>query len=151
MRLAYKMELIHPAEENTTVELTKYTSQYQEAYKKIYNDGYHEMREALDIKPYDFIQDDSFFENGMDDVFLLLEQNEIVGTVALKKDEIDDLIVNGKYQGKGYGKQILLWAIKNIQTKRPILHVAGWNEKAIALYKNAGFEITETIEITKES
>jgi len=41
----------------------------------------------------------------------------------------------------------LLWALKNIQTQRPILHVAGWNEKAVALYKNIGFEITETIEI----
>ena len=43
--------------------------------------------------------------------------------------------------------QILLWAIKNIQTPKPILHVAGWNEKAIVLYKNVGFEIIETIEI----
>ena len=60
-----------------------------------------------------------------------LHNNEIVGTVALKIDEIDDLIVNRKYQGKGYGKQILLWAIKNIQTQKPILHVAGWNEKAV--------------------
>ena len=25
-------------------------------------------------------------------------------------------------------------------------HVAGWNEKAINLYKKTGFEITETIE-----
>ncbi len=147
MRLAYKMEYMHPTKADTTVELTKYTSKYQEAYKKVYNEGYHKMREALEIKPYDFIQDNSFFEDGMDDVFLLLEQNDIVGTVALKKDEIDDLIVNSKYQGKGYGKQILLWAIKNIQTKTPILHVAGWNEKAIALYKNVGFEIVETIEI----
>ena len=49
--------------------------------------------------------------------------------------------------GKGYGKQILLWAIKNMQTQRPILHVAGWNERAIDLYKKVGFEIIETIEI----
>ena len=55
--------------------------------------------------------------------------------------KIDDLIVNSKYKGKGYGKQILLWALKNIQNQRPILHVAGWNEKAVALYKNIGFEI----------
>lgn len=147
MRLAYEMEYIHPTKEDPVIELIKYSSQYQEEYKRIYNEGYHEMREALDIKPYDFIQDNSFFEDGMDDVFLLLNNNEIVGTVALKIDEIDDLIVNRKYQGKGYGKQILLWAIKNIQTQKPILHVAGWNEKAIVLYKNVGFEIIETIEI----
>ena len=147
MRFAYKMEYIHPTKEDTVIELINYSSQYQEEYKRIYNEGYHEMREALGIKPYDFIQDNSFFEEGMDDVFLLLINNEIVGTVALKTDEIDDLIVNRKYQGKGYGKQILLWAIKNMQTQRPILHVAGWNEGAIDLYKKVGFEIIETIEI----
>ena len=147
MRYAYKMEYVHPMEVNSTISMTKYSSEYQEAYKELYNSGYHKMREALDIKPYDFIQDDSFFEEGMENVFLLLKQGEIIGTVALKGDEIDDLIVNGKYQGNGYGKQILLWAIKNIQTARPVLYVAGWNEKAIALYKSVGFEITETIEI----
>ena len=147
MRYAYKMEYVHPMEVNSAISMTKYSSEYQEAYKELYNSGYHKMREALDIKPYDFIQDDSFFEEGMENVFLLLKQGEIIGTVALKGDEIDDLIVNGKYQGNGYGKQILLWAIKNIQTARPVLHVAGWNEKAIALYKSVGFEITETIEI----
>ena len=31
---------------------------------KMYNECYHEMREALDIEPYDFIQDDSFFQEG---------------------------------------------------------------------------------------
>lgn len=147
MRYAYKMEYLHPTGEGTVINMTKYSAEYQEIYKAIYNAGYHSMREALNIKPYDFIQDDSFFEEGMEKVFLLLEQGEIIGTVALKGDEIDDLIVNGKYQGKGYGKQILLWAIKNIQTERPVLHVAGWNVKAIALYKKVGFEITETIEI----
>lgn len=147
MRYAYKMEYVHPMEVNSAISMTKYSSEYQEAYKELYNSGYHKMREALDIKPYDFIQDDSFFEEGMENVFLLLKQGEIIGTVALKGDEIDDLIVNGKYQGNGYGKQILLWAIKNIQTERPVLHVAGWNEKAIALYTSVGFEITETIEI----
>lgn len=35
---------------------------------KMYNECYHEMREALDIEPYDFIQDDSFFQEGTDKI-----------------------------------------------------------------------------------
>ena len=62
--------------------------------------------------------------------------------MALKKDEIDDLIVNRKFQGQGYGKQILLWALEHMKTERVILHVADWNKKAIELYKKTGFEIT---------
>ena len=155
MKLAYKMEYLNPINEKTSVSLIPYSAEYQEQYKKIYNQCYHEMREALDIKPYDFIQDNTFFESGMENVFLLIdtnldedsEKNEIIGSVALKEEEIDDLIVNPKFQGQGYGKQILLWALENYKAKNIVLHVAGWNEKAINLYKKTGFEITETIEI----
>ena len=102
------------------------------------------MREALNIKPYDFIQEDSFFETGMDRVYLLLNGDEIIGSVALKDEEIDDLIVNPKYQGLGYGKQILLWALEHMPSGKVILHVAKWNQKAVCLYKKMGFEITKT-------
>ena len=113
----------------------------------MYNACYHEMREALGIKPYDFIRDDSFFEQGMDKVYLLKKDDELIGSVALKGEEIDDLLVDKKYQGKGYGKQILLWEIENIDSGKIILHVAQWNEKATALYEKTGFEITKVLEI----
>ena len=147
MRLAYKMEYIRPIDEKASVEMVAYSSAFQENYRKIYNDCYHEMREALKIEPYDYIQDDSFFETGMNAVYLLLNGTEIIGSVALKKDEIDDLIVNPRYQGQGYGRKILIWALNHINTKTAALYVAGWNEKAIMLYKKTGFEITETIVI----
>ena len=146
MGIAYKMEYLHPTEEKTGVELVRYSSAFQEKYKEMYNECYHEMREALDRKPYDFIQDDSFFQEEMDTVFLLLDQDEIIGSVALKENEIDDLLVNKLYQGQGYGKEILLWALQKVQSERVYLHVAEWNKKAINLYKKMGFEITETEE-----
>ena len=141
MVLAYTMEYKNPVNEKSSVRLIPYSCEYQEQYKSIYNKCYREMREALDIKPFDFIQDDSFFDSGMEKVFILLNGNEIVGSIALKGEEIDDLIVNPKYQGKGYGKQILLWALENANSKRIILHVAAWNKRAISLYEKNGFEI----------
>lgn len=62
-------------------------------------------------------------------VYLLLDKEEIIGSVALKNDEMDDLIVTPKYQGLGYGRKILLWALAHMHTERVILHVAGWHEK----------------------
>lgn len=147
MRLAYEMTYLHPVTETVNIGLTEYKPQYREQYKKMYNTCYHEMREALGIKPYDFIQDDSFFDEGMENVYLLLKDEEIIGSVALKGEEIDDLIVNPDYQGQGYGRQLLLWALQNIGTEKIVLHVAAWNEKAVKLYKRCGFEITKTIKI----
>ena len=147
MKLAYEMKYVKPLSERAEVSLVPYTSDYQEEYKQMYNACYHEMREALDIQPYDFIQDDSFFAEGMDAVYLLLDNGKLIGSVALKGEELDDLIVAPEYQGRGYGKQILLWALEKMQGEQIILHVAEWNKRAINLYKSCGFEITETINI----
>ena len=149
--IVYEMEYLHPADEKSSIKMIPYSPQYQEEYKRIYNQCYHEMRKALDIKPFDFIQDDSFFESSMDKVFLLLSNRSIIGSVALKNYEIDDLIVNVKNQNQGYGKQILLWALENIKSEKIFLHVAEWNKKAVRLYKKTGFEIVNTIHIDNDT
>ncbi len=145
MRLAYEMEYKHPTNKKPDVEMTPFTAKYQNEYRTIYNRCFHEMREALDIRPYDFIQDDSYFESGMDVVYLLIEKGILVGAVSLEDDEINDLFVNPLYQDLGYGRRILLWALENIRTERVILHVSAWNKKAVKLYRSIGFEITKTI------
>ena len=62
------------------------------------------------------------------------------------------LIVNKKFQHKGYGKQLLLWGMQHIREKsnEPItLHVAKWNNNALMLYKKLGFEIA-TVERVRQ-
>ena len=147
MQLAHEMEYKHPTDQQPSIEMVSYSSAYQEQYKTIYNECYHEMRMALGIKPFDYIQDDSFFETGMVNVYLLLHDEELIGSVALKGEAIDDLIVNRKYQGQGYGWQILLWALSHMNSERIFLHVADWNQRAIRLYQKNGFVITKTFEI----
>ena len=150
MITVYEMQYLHHVNEKSSIQMIPYSSKYQEEYKRIYNQCYHEMRKELGIKPFDFIQDDSFFASGMEKVFLLLSGEEIIGSVKIKDNEIDDLIVNAKYQSQGYGKQILLWALENIKNEKIILHVAEWNKKAIELYRKNGFEIVNTISINYE-
>lgn len=136
-----------PIDVKVDISLVKYSSEYKDKYRRLYNDCYHEMREALGIQPFDFIQDDSFFESGMETVYLLIKNGELIGSVNLKGTEIDDLLVNKRYQGQGYGKKLLHWAISNISTSQPVLHVSGWNKRALNLYRETGFEVINTIEI----
>ena len=146
-KLAHEMRLVNPVEAKSTCSLVPYSSEYQEAYKKMYNSCYHEMREALHIEPYDFIQEDSFFDSKMDSVYCLIKDGILIGSVALKGKEIDDLLVAPDYQGLGIGRDILLWAIENISEEPVILHVADWNKRAIRLYESLGFEIINTFGI----
>lgn len=147
MRIVYEMRYSNPIDVKVDISLVKYSSEYKDKYRRLYNDCYHEMREALGIQPFDFIQDDSFFESGMQTVYLLIENGELIGSVNLKGNEIDDLLVNKRYQGQGYGKKLLHWAICNISTSQPVLHVSGWNKRALNLYRETGFEVINTIEI----
>jgi ribosomal protein S18 acetylase RimI-like enzyme len=138
------MEYKHPVHETPSVRMVPFSLAYKERYRQIYNACFREMREALQIQPFDVIQDDSFFETGTERIFLLTDGDEIIGSVTLKDNEIDDLFVNPAYQGCGFGRQILLWALTHMQTERIILHVAEWNEKAVRLYQKTGFAVTDT-------
>ena len=79
-----------------------------------------------------------------DDIYLLVRDGKIIGSVACYGNEIDDLIVNKKFQQRGYGRQLLLWGMQQIRKENDgpiILHVAEWNQNAITLYKKVGFEV----------
>ena len=78
MRLAYEMKYVHPTSEKTSIQMVRYSAEYQYAYKQLYNECYHKMREELNIQPYDFIQDNSFFESGMENVYLLMNSDSII-------------------------------------------------------------------------
>ena len=78
---------------------------------------------------------------------LLNGEGDIIGSVACRGNEIDDLFVSQKYRGRGYGKALLLWAMNHIRlhSRESItLHVAEWNGAAVKLYISAGFEIAKT-------
>ena len=124
--------------------------QFFQEYMRIYNECFYEMRKALDIQPYNFLSAYDQIADKIQDIYLLTEQGEIIGSVACYGNEIDDLIVNSKFQHKGYGKKLLLWAMQHIRERsnEPItLHVAEWNHDAIMLYKNVGFKVTKKISI----
>lgn len=145
--IAYEMNYDKAFVEQSTISCIPFEIQYFEQYKTIYNECFYDMRKALDIEPYNYLNDYEQIREKVSDIYLLVKDNEIIGSVACYGNEIDDLIVDKKYQRKGYGKQLLLWGMQQIQKKNatPItLHVAEWNQDALRLYKNVGFEIVSS-------
>ena len=131
--------------EKSNILCIPFEQKYFQQYMKIYNACFYEMRKSLDIEPYNFLSDYKQIGEKSKDIFLLVSGKEIIGSVACYGSEIDDLVVNKKFQNKGYGKQILLWGMNHIRqiSNEPImLHVAKWNEKALRLYEKVGFDIT---------
>ena len=142
MILVYEMQYTG-SKVTSDINLIPFMDEYYNTYETIYNECFYEMRKALDIKPYNFYHSIEQLENKKSNIFLLLQEGQLVGSVACIDNEIDDLIVNKKCQGKGYGKKLLLFAINHMQKSgvTPIkLHVAKWNEKAVSLYEKYGFQ-----------
>ena len=143
---AYEMQYIGKETTNYEVQMLPFCKKYYSQYESIYNECFYEMREALDIKPYNFYSDIQQINGRESNIFMLIDNETIIGGVGCYDTEIDDLIVNKKFQNRGYGKLLLLWAIHHIRTytDEPItIHVAEWNQNAIKLYMKNGFVITK--------
>ena len=123
---------------------------YQDQYKEAYNAAFRPMREALDIKPYDWFSEDGADLKENPDVYLLIGEGQLIGSVGCFGNEIDDLFVCDKFRNRGYGRKLLIWAMNNIFNKGYgdiRLHVADWNESAVQMYLREGFVIFQKEEI----
>ena len=143
---AYEMQYVGKEPIIDTVQITPFCEKYYSQYECIYNRCFYEMRKALDVKPYNFYSNIEQIKDRMNNIFMLIHNETIIGSVGCYGAEIDDLIVNEQFQNKGYGKTLLLWAIHHIRTytDEPItIHVAEWNQNAIKLYMKNGFVVTK--------
>ncbi len=145
--IAYEMKYGKVYVEQSTIACIPFETQCFEQYKSVYNECFYDMRKALEIEPYHYLNDYEQVREKVNDIYLFFKNGEIIGSVACYENEIDDLIVNKKFQQKGYGKQLLLWGMQQIRKKNndPItLHVAEWNQNALMLYKKIGFEVVSS-------
>ncbi|MCM1543117.1 MAG: GNAT family N-acetyltransferase [Blautia sp.] len=123
------------------IDCTSFKEEYFEEYKRIYNECFYDMRRALDIIPYNWYSQYSQMVGRTEEIFLLLEECRIIGSVACYGNEIDDLIVEKSHQNQGYGKQLLLWATNRIRQRSSLeitLHVAEWNRGHYICTKASG-------------
>jgi len=125
---------------SSALALMPFEEKYYNSYRGIYNNCFYEMRKALNLQPYNDCDSLEQLLVKKDDIFLLVVDDEIIGSVAVYGNEIDDLIVAHKFQNQGYGKQLLEFAVDLLQTRKAdsiMLGVAEWNQKAISLSPNA--------------
>lgn len=144
--IVYEMCYPQRAVESPGIDCIPFERKYLKEYKRLYNACFYEMRKALGIEPTNVYTDKDRLEEKRNGIFLLLGSGGITGSVACRGNVIDDLFVEKAHQRRGYGKQLLLWGIQRIrqENKQPVtLHVAAWNERAVALYEQAGFAITK--------
>ena len=142
--VAYEMKYANDSVEKSDIVCIPFQLKYFQEYMRIYNECFYEMRKALDIQPYNFLNNYEQIVEKVKDIYLLVNREEIIGSIACYGNEIDDLIVNKTFQHRGYDKQLLLWGMQRIRenSNEPItLHVAKWNNDALMLYKKVGFEI----------
>lgn len=144
----YEMQTnIAKIETEIGIECIRFDERFFEEYKRIYNECFYDMRKSLGIEPFCFLSDYSQIRDKSEHIFLLTHNDSLVGSVACYGNEVDDLFVDKQYQGRGIGRQLLLWAMKYIGSKNNlpiVLHVAAYNKAAIGLYESVGFTITKT-------
>ncbi len=131
------------------IEVVNYRGEYYNDYRRICCDCFRSLSIATNLDPDSFYTREEMI-NRKSHVFIMLINKEIVGSVEIVENVIEHLFVNEKYQNKGYGKKLLLFAINLLQQsgiEQIILYVADLNKEAIQLYLNNGFKCINT---TKE-
>ncbi|MFP3951132.1 MAG: GNAT family N-acetyltransferase [Candidatus Bathyarchaeia archaeon] len=86
----------------------------------------------------------------MESLYIAYQEEEPVGILDVNNKEgiIGNIGVSPSFRGKGYGKQIMLFGMKNLQeggNKQARLRVHIDNEPAISLYEGLGFNITDQL------
>ena len=82
-------------------------------------------------------------------IYLLSHDETPVGIVSLQGDVIGDLYVLPDKQGRGFGTELLHFAMENC-TGTPILWVVNQNQRAISLYERNGFQMTGERKVLSE-
>jgi len=129
------------------LQVVAFEPKYYGKYKFLINSCYYEMRRDLHIKPYgEYCDSLEELISKKENIFLLMDGDEIICAVSCAKNEISGVAVNLKYQHQGYGRKIVEFAISFLQQQGNIpirLTVTKWNQNAVALYKSLGFETTK--------
>ena len=87
--------------------------------------------------------------------YVLAEDNKPVGFVIYEVTDayvyIGSLTISPKFQGQGYGRKILNCTLQHLRNTQCIkLNVVQTNQAALHLYLDAGFVITEPIDLDGE-
>ena len=126
-----RMTYSHKQLDINTEGIVAFSEEYRERYIKMHTvDRYWTAEKTIEAK-------NKF------NIFLALENNKVVGYIDVsncyKENEPYDLFVLPEYRGKGYGKKLLVKALKDNEPNDMMLLVDIDNSIGINLYKSVGF------------
>ena len=127
--------IIKVNEENLQTAAEINAESWQKSHSTLYSESF--------IKQHNAARQKVCLKNSMKDgkrLYMLVKEIP-VGIVSIKDNLIEDLYILPAEQHKGYGTELLLFAIKKCSGK-PSLWVLDNNEKAQSLYRKYGFHLT---------
>ncbi len=80
--IAYEMQYAKDSIEKSNIVCIPFEQKYFQQYMQIYNDCFYEMRKSLAIEPYNFLGDYEQIREKSKDIFLLVSEGEMIGSVA---------------------------------------------------------------------
>ena len=122
-------------------------------YKEDYKNEIISIWEKSVLATHDFLSSSDFEEikvflqsfNFHDlNVFCLKDETEIIGFMAEHERKVEMLFVKPEYFGKGFGKDLLNYAINTLKAK--LVDVNEQNINAFNFYRKFGFEVVERTE-----
>ncbi|WP_335871841.1 GNAT family N-acetyltransferase [Bacillus sp. 2205SS5-2] len=127
------------------IEFVKYEDKFFDQFVKLVQDSYYDLHEKNDIKPYLASEDivKKYKLNNINNVYLILDNEQIVASVTTGEGEVDNLMVAPSHQGKGYGRKALHFGMNKMLDRGceeiRICFVEG-NKGAEKLYTSLGFK-----------
>lgn len=127
------------------IKLIPYEDRFFEQFAKLVQECYYELHEKYDMKPYLAPKDSvkKYKLNNKNNVYLLLENEQIVASVTTGEGILENVMVDPSYQGNGYGRKALQFGMNEMLEKGyeeiRICFIEG-NESAENLYTSLGFK-----------
>ena len=149
--VVFEMEFRGKDFEKSAIECIPWDGKYFKEYKDMMDEGYYELRKAIGAEPYDCMHGvDELQEEEVPCVYLYVKDGELIGSIGVYGNYLDNLIVAAKHRRKGVGRQLMLWGMEKIRernSKPIILTVVEWNRGAKRIYDKLGFILKDAVSV----
>lgn len=150
-------ELLYEGEGFNEVELpfSVYEDKYYDQYVKMVQDAFYEVQKFNDLKPYMATEEiiNMYQLNNKENVYLLLDGEELLASVTVGEETLENLMVSPNHQGKGFGRKALKFGMNQLH-KRGVRRVSicymEGNTPAKLLYESVGFKLVKETHVYRK-
>lgn len=135
--------------------MVKYDDTYFSEFVQINRECYYPIQKSNDIKPYVATEEliDTYKLNDKENVFLWLQNEELIASISLGDGTIENVVVSPAYQGKGYGRKVMQFGINElIKRGYHVIRICYMenNQSAERLYNSLGFQFVQLTHVYRK-